>query len=111
MMPAESVALPTEPQRESQQPQIIVLQQPAPKVPEQSVPAVAPQPSAPIPDVGNFTLVLRDGKKVQAIAFTRAGDRIVYITSDGARHTIAATDLDRAATERVNEDSGTQFTL
>lgn len=111
VMPAESVSPPTEPQQESQQPQIIVLQQPAPKATEQSAPAVAPQPSAPIPDVGNFTLVLRDGKKVQAIAFTRAGDRIVYITSDGARHTIAATDLDRAATQRVNEDSGTQFTL
>jgi hypothetical protein len=100
-----------EPPQQTPQPQIIVLQQPAPKTSEESAAAAAPQPSAPIPDVGNFTLVLRDGKKIQAIAFTRAGDRIVYITADGARHTIAKSELDTAATERVNQDSGTQFTL
>lgn len=111
VMPAEPVSPTTEPQQESQQPQIIVLQEPAQKAAEQSTPAVETQPSAPVPDVGNFTLVLRDGKKIQVIAFTRAGDRIVYITSDGARHTVAASDLDAKATERINQDSGTQFTL
>jgi hypothetical protein len=45
------------------------------------------------------------------MAFTRSGGRIVYITSDGRRHTIAASELDYAATERVNEDRGTQLTL
>lgn len=96
---------------QSQPPQIIVLQQPAQKPAEESAPAAAPQPAAPIPDVSNFTLVLQNGKKIQAIAVTRSGDRIVYITADGARHAIEATQLDQAATERVNQDRGTQLTL
>ncbi|MGH9739469.1 MAG: hypothetical protein ACRD4X_12935, partial [Candidatus Acidiferrales bacterium] len=99
------------PPQSQQQPQIIVLQQPAQKSSEESAPAAAPQSAAPIPDVSTFTLVLQNGKKIQAIAVTRSGDRIVYITADGARHSIAASQLDQAATERVNQDSGTQLTL
>ncbi len=94
-----------------QPPQIIVLQQPAQKSVDESAPAAASQPAAPIPDVSNFTLVLHTGKKIQAIAVTRSGDRIVYISADGARHTIAASQLDQMATERVNQDRGTQLTL
>lgn len=94
---------------QSQPPQIIVLQQPAQKSAEES--AAAPQPAAPIPDVSNFTLVLQSGKTIQAIAVTRSGDLFVYITADGARHTIEASLLNQAATERVNQDSGTQLTL
>lgn len=109
VLPPES---PSEEQpQQPQQPQIIVVQQPSQASAEESAPAAAPQPSAPIPDVGNFTLVLQSGKKIQAVAFTRSGDSIVYITADGARHTIAASEVDNAATERVNADSGTQLTL
>jgi hypothetical protein len=109
VMPAAS-STQEEPQP-SQPPTIVVLQQPAPQSALVSVPAVAPQPSAPIPDVGSFTLVLQSGKKIQAIALMRSGDRIVYITADGERHTIPASELDSAATQRVNEESGTQLRL
>ncbi|MGH9688310.1 MAG: hypothetical protein ACRD5K_14595 [Candidatus Acidiferrales bacterium] len=105
--PASSQA----PPQSQQPPQIIVLQQPAQKSAEESAPAAAPQPAAPIPDVSTFTLVLQNRKKIQAIAVTRSGDRIVYITADGARHSIAARQLNLAATERVNQDGGIQLTL
>jgi hypothetical protein len=50
-----------------QQPQVIVLQQGSPAVPQLQ----KPEDAVPIlPDVGPFTLVLKDGKQIQAIAFT-----------------------------------------
>lgn len=110
IMPAESA--PEEQPQQSQPPEVIVLQQPAQNSAEaEPAPAAAPPPSAPIPDVGNFTLVLRNGKKIEVVAFTRTGDRLAYITADGERHTIATSAVDAAATQRVNEDSGKQLTL
>jgi hypothetical protein len=99
------------PQEQSQaQPQVIVLQQ-APSQ-QQAQPALNSDPSsAPIPDVGQFTLVLHGGKKIQAVAFTRAKDNIVYIDQDGGRHTLNLADLDTAATARVNEELGTPLQL
>ncbi len=92
------------------QPQIIVVQAPA-----ASQQSAAPEPTAesqpPLPDVGQFTLVLRDGSKIQAVAFTLKSDTIVYITIDGSRRTLAAADLDSAATQRVNEERGTPLNL
>lgn len=96
--------------QQSQPPEVIVLQQPAQKAAQESAPAVS-QPAAPVPDVGNFTLVLRNGKKIQAIAFTRSAGRILYISPDGERHSLAAGELDIATTQQVNEDRGTQLTL
>ncbi|MGH9716843.1 MAG: SPOR domain-containing protein [Candidatus Acidiferrales bacterium] len=103
---------PAEPATDQQPPQptVIVLQEPAKQqVASETTPTVAPQPATPLPDVSNFTLVLQGGKKIQAIAFTRAGNQIVYITADGARHSIAATELDSGATQSINESSGTQL--
>ena len=96
------------------QPQVIVLQQ-APAQPTQTQ-TVQPEalpatPAAPLPDIGQFTLVLRNGSQVQAVAFTRANDQIVYITADGNRRTIASSDLDSDATMRVNEERGTPLKL
>lgn len=108
VVPAEAGA---NEQPEQPQPEVIVLQQPAQKSAEEAAAAEASQPAQPVPDVGNFTLVLKNGKKIEAIAFIRFGDRIVYITVDGDRHAIAATDLNDAATQRVNADRGTQLTL
>jgi hypothetical protein len=95
----------------SQTPTIVVLQQPAQPSAPVPAPTATPQLPAPIPDVGHFTLILQSGKELQAIAFMRSGDRIVYIAADGERHTIAASELDNAATQRVNEDSGAQLRL
>jgi hypothetical protein len=109
VVPAEAAP----PQPPTQQPQIIVLQQaPAAAQPSaQPEPPVVPEAAPPLPDVGSFTLALRSGTKIQAVAFTRLNDRIVYITADGSRRTIALSDLDSAATMRINDERGTPLHL
>jgi len=92
------------------QPTVIVLQEQA-KQPVAQEPAVPPQPATPLPNVSNFTLVLQNGTKIEAIAFTRVGDNIVYIAADGSRHTIPASRLNATATEQLNAASGTQVRL
>jgi hypothetical protein len=93
------------------QPQIIVLQQaPATQQPDQTGSQPEPE-SPPLTDVGQFTLVLQSGKQIDAVAFTRTSDRIVYITADGNRRTIAASDLNSEATVRVNQERGTPLEL
>src|SRR5690242_10100850 len=96
------------------QPQIIVVQAPAGANQQgaASAPSTESQAQQPaLPDVGQFTLVLRDGTKIEAIAFTRKSDSIVYITADGSRRTLAVADLDSAATQRVNQERGTPLNL
>lgn len=105
-----------EPQPQQQQPQVIVLQQPVPSTSSASASSqeTAPAPTEqqpPLPDVGPFTLVLHNGDKIKAVAFTRQEDQIVYITKDGARNSFAAADLDVAATEQVNQGHGTPLHL
>ena len=100
---------------EQQPPQVIVVQQPQPPAGEatpevpQSVPAAVEQP--PLPDVGPFVLVLHDGTQIRAVAFTRQSERIVYITADGRRRSIAIGDLDTAATRRLSDERGTPLQL
>ena len=93
----------------SQQPQIIVLQQAPPAQPAAQPPSESA--AAPLPDVGQFILVLRNGTRIQAVAFTSSNGNIVYITADGSRRTIALADLDSATTMRVNEERGTPLQL
>jgi hypothetical protein len=91
------------------QPQIIIVQQ----SPQQNAEGGgdAEDPAAPVPDEGQFTLVLHSGKQIQAVAFTHTNDKIVYITPDGGRASIASGDLDADATVRVNEERGTFLQL
>jgi hypothetical protein len=99
-------------QPQAQQP-VIVVQQPAPQE-VASQEAYEPPPvdaAAPLPDEGEFTLVLRNGKQFQAAAFTRLNDKIVYITPEGGRRTVAVGDLDSDATLRVNQERGTPLQL
>ena len=100
-----------------QPPQVIVVQQPQPiqqSTPEASSPVAFSSPSPeqpPLPDIGEFVLVLRDGTRIKAVAFTQQKDRIVYITKDGLRQSFAASDLDAAGTQRLNEQRGTPLQL
>jgi hypothetical protein len=98
------------------QPQIIVIQQPVPAQQpadsgldagnvSPSVPAA--QPAEPIPDVGNFLLVRRDGRILFASAFSVVGGQLQYITPDGIRRTVAISELDADATQQMNEARGT----
>src|SRR3984957_3934183 len=102
-----------------QQPQYIFVQQvPDPRLQKQSAPdqtesssAVDRESAAPIPDVGSFTLVTRNGNLLDAVAFTRSNDRLVYITPDGGRRTLAFRDLDVDETQRLNTERGTPITI
>jgi hypothetical protein len=67
--------------------------------------------ATPVQDEGEFTLVLRDGSRVSALAFTHASDKIIYISPDGDRRTLASVDLDADATVRVNQERGTPLQL
>ena len=102
---------------EQQPPQVVIVQQaptPAQAVSERAVESeMAPPafPAVPLQDVGQFTLVRNDGSQISAVAFTRKNDRIIFITPDGSRRSIALSDLDSAATERVNEERGTSLQL
>src|ERR1700722_1590484 len=95
-----------------QQPQYIFVQQvpdprgqsasSASRDQSQAVPEQQVEPSVPLRDVGSFTLVTQAGYRLDAVAFTRSADRLVYITADGGRRSIAFRDLDVAATQRLN---------
>jgi hypothetical protein len=94
---------------QQQQPQIIVIQQPAP--PARAEADLAPAAEAPLPDVGDFTLLLKNGGEISAVAFTRRNDQLVYITREGNRRTVRVADIDVAATTKLNEDRGTPLKL
>ena len=103
---------------EQQPPQVVIVQQAPAATPATSERAVETEvaapptvPSVPLPDVGQFTLVLNNGSQISAVAFTRRNDRIIFITPDGKRRSIAVLDLDSATTERVNEERGTSLQL
>ncbi|MGC2422198.1 MAG: hypothetical protein WA405_11185 [Candidatus Acidiferrales bacterium] len=87
-------------QAEQSPPDVVAEQPPTPQ--PESVPTAAPL----VPGDDHLTLVLRNGDKIQAVAFTRANDSIVYITPAGLRHTLALSDLDTAATLRINQEQG-----
>jgi len=71
----------------------------------------APVESAPLEDVGQFILALRNGSRVEAVAFTRANDHIIYVTADGFRRSLALSDLDSDATIKINEERGTPLEI
>ena len=76
----------------------------------------APEPQAaeqqePLPDVGTLILVLRDGSRLDVVAFTMTQGQVVYITPEGRRLSIAAEILDADATQRVNQEHGTPMQL
>jgi hypothetical protein len=65
----------------------------------------------PLPDVGTLTLVLRDGSRLDVVAFTMTQGQVIYITPEGRRLAIAAEIFDADATQRVNQERGTPMQL
>jgi len=65
----------------------------------------------PLPDVGTLTLVLRDGSRLDVVAFTMTQGQVVYITPEGRRLTISAEIFDADATQRLNQERGTPMQL
>jgi hypothetical protein len=110
-------------QQVQQQPQIIVIQQPAPvavaqptsPVPQASVNSAVPSttppstslpPAAPVRDVGEFIFVRHDGRVLFASVFYVSGGQLHYVTPEGARHTVSVSELDSNATHQMNDALG-----
>jgi hypothetical protein len=78
----------------------------------------APAPSEPavvrdntLPDTSQLILVRKDGQILRPEAFTISGDRLVYITKEGARMSFPAADLDRDTTRQMNAANGNNITI
>jgi hypothetical protein len=83
---------------------------------EASIASVAPvqeevEQQEALPDVGTLILVLRDGSRLDVVAFTMTQGNVVYITPEGRRLTISAELFDADATQRVNQERGTPMQL
>lgn len=95
-----------------QQPVIVEQQQPASTSESENEASAGPtEEPAPLPDIGEFVLVLHSGEQIKAVAFTRQNDQIVYITKDGIRQSFPAANLDATATQQINQQRGTPLQL
>lgn len=98
---------------ESPPPQVVVIEPPAPaaaapsEVEREVVPQAAAPAETPLPELGQFLLVRRDGGVIDSVAFSVQGARVIYITEDGGRHAIAIDQIDLEATEERNAERGT----
>jgi hypothetical protein len=94
-------------------PQIIILQQSA--APGASSPGEGAEErhaaSAPLPEASDFLLVLKSGVMVSAVAFTRQGDELIYVTKEGNRRTMSVATIDSDATSKINAARGTPLKL
>jgi hypothetical protein len=102
----------------SQQPVVVILQQPpATAAPTEPAPAPAPPPAAqavpeqPVREVGEFVFVRRNGTLLFVAAFRRQDDRVILVTKEGLRLSMLVADLDVDATLRINEDRGSDLHL
>lgn len=101
----------TQEQPEAQQANVDQGQRPG-RSAEASAPSEQQAASESLPeDVGQFVIVLRNGTEIQAVAFSRSGDRIIYITTDGLRRSLALADVDTQSTVRINDERGTPIQL
>jgi hypothetical protein len=101
-----------EPVSEQEQPPAAEEQQPAPSnEAENEASAPVEEEAAPLPDIGEFVLVLRNGSQIKAVAFTHQNDQIVYVSKDGVRSSFPSSDLDINATQQINQQRGTPLQL
>jgi len=102
-----------------QQPPVVIMQQPAQEEARERferVRQVEPEarvapPPEPLREVPEYVLVRRDGAILSAVAYSAEGDRLIYITKDGLRKSVALAELDVERTRRINEDRGTTLRL
>ena len=98
-------------------PQIIILQQPAaggqPTSQNYGDGRAAEPQAAPahLPEASDFLLVLKNGAMISAVAFTRQGDQLIYVTKEGNRRTMAVATIDSDATSKINAARGTPLKL
>jgi hypothetical protein len=102
---------PAEDTQSPQQQPIIIVQQPASSTaaPDQSFDTAASNSAAT--DPSEFILVKKDGTQVLAGAYSLQKDQIVYITKEGAKRTMLLSELDKDATEFINQERGTSVSF
>jgi hypothetical protein len=74
-------------------------------------PAGPAAPSAQPREVPELVLVRKDGGLLFAVGYVLRGDRMVYITREGHRQSLALVQLDLDATRSMNESLGTTLKL
>lgn len=100
-------------------PQIIIVQPPASAVAPAAPGSAQAQPrveeeqvaAAPVSEASDFLFVLKSGVMVSAVAFTRQGDQLVYVTREGNRRTLSVATIDSDATTQVNAARGVPLKL
>lgn len=58
-----------------------------------------------------YVLVRKDGREIFAVAFSARDGRVIYVTSEGLRRTVALAELDREATTLRNDERGAEVKL
>jgi hypothetical protein len=74
--------------------------------------AATPQaPPPPPPELGQLILVRSDGEVLLAVAFTVRNGQLTYITNEGTKRSFPVSELDKQATQQMNDANGTSVSL
>jgi hypothetical protein len=95
---------------------IFVIPQPQPNTsaPADTSPRQAATPQAPPPpppELGQLILVRSDGEVLLAVAFTVRNGQLTYITNEGTKRSFPVSELDKQATQQMNDANGTSVSL
>lgn len=98
------------------QPPIFIVPQPQPSTSASadapSRQAATPQtPPPPPPELGQLILVRSDGEVLLAVAFTVRNGQLTYITNEGTKRSFPVSELDKQATQQMNDANGTSVSL
>jgi hypothetical protein len=61
--------------------------------------------------LGQLILVRSDGEVLLAVAFTVSKGRLTYITNEGTKRSFPVSELDKQATQQMNDANGTSVSL
>lgn len=98
------------------QPPIFVVPQPQPNTsaPAETAPRQVATPQAPPPpppELGQLILVRSDGQVLLAVAFTVRNGQLSYITNEGTKRSFPVSELDKQATQQMNDANGTSVSF
>ncbi len=83
----------------------------APREPEAAAEAPVARAVEPHRVLEEYVLVRKDGREILAVAFSAQDGRLIYITREGVRRSLALADVDREATSLRNDERGAEVKL